>query len=458
MNFACRWFGFGTGNCIERFLAIAFTMASAVAGQTPERDSVRIPRCTVKEISRTELNLEGRSTYIEPLAFSSGHAGLLLAGSPSYVWPSQRTGAPEHTFGVVIPAHGRVLRVPWPIASHNVGDMRAIELRDGSWGIVFAQYTEASKFPNEVPQTLWYATFDGHAWRGLVRLPLPPTGKLDSHNMSQISRYNDSLFFGVPITRLDTPNRGAVFTLARGRWSMSEVGPTVIAYVVPAHPTSLGWQALVIRGDSTDTNAPYLYQYRQTDSTASTTTAPVLWAPLGKLSRIDRNEVQSPRFIASPTEWVISWLGIQPRGHIGDLLEIDASTSERSPVQTAHQSTGVQDGARKSPTRTIVVDTAAMGYSATTDPEGNVLLVSDHAMPSLERSDVAELRFTELGHGVPIFVGAIPNPYMDVFAVTMPSTSEVVLSGPLVRNFGTSAFSLRTLLIRLRMSCGGKWK
>lgn len=458
MNFACRWFGFGTGNYIERFLAIAFTMASAAAGQTPERNFVPSPDCTLKEISRNELVLQGRSTYVEPLSFSSGRAGLLLAGSPSYVWSEHGTGPQEHTFGVVIPAHGTALRVPWPIASHNLGDMRAIELRDGSWGIVFAQYTEASKFPNEVPQTLWYATFDGHAWRGLVRLPLPPTGKLDSHNMSQIARYNDVLFFGVPITGLDTRNRGAVFTLARGRWSMSEVGPTGIAYVTPAHPTSLGWQALVIRGDSTDTNVPYLYRYRQSDPTASTSTAPVLWTPLGKLKRVDRKEVQSPRFTASPTEWVISWLGIQPRGHIGDLLEIDASTSEHSPVQSAHQSTGVQDGARESPTRTIVVDTAAMGYSATTDPEGNVLLVSDHAVPSLERSSVTELRFTELRHGVPVLIGAIPNPFMGVFAATMPNTSEVVLSGPLVRNFGTPAMILRTLLIRLRMSCGGQWK
>ncbi len=446
-----RWLGFYSGRRLRDYLGVVLvTTALGQPKQNREQNPTSIPRCAVTEMSRTELVLDGHSIYVEPLALTPGRAGLFLAGSPSYAILNGgiKTAA---TFGVVIDGKGTAHRIPWPIESHNLGDMRAVELNNGSWGVIFAEFAEGSRFPHPIVRSFWYGIFDGLLWHGLQQLPFSRVERLDPSVMSQMVLYKDTIAVGLPIKELRGSDGAGVLIGENGRWTMSELTPGGTAYVAPAHSTALGWHVLVVRGDSVSTNAPWVY--RKVDSTPTTPVGGVTWSTVGELNRPDRAEVQGPRFMSSRTGWAISWIAVPSHEHGDDVLDVMSGTTEQTPsLMISRAITPGRNAAPYASNGVFAIDTSVRSYAATNGPDGAFVWVSDH-IGKTSRATESELRVTLSQAGPPTLIGVIPNPFMGAFSVAMPTSSELILSGPLVRGLGTPAFTLRTLMIRLRMRC-----
>ena len=403
--------------------------------------------CSLRRVAETPLrDAERHPLYIEPNTAVAGPRGIFLAGAPTFRWtgPEMTVGA---IFGVVVRPDGSVRNVPWPLASHsNLADMRATLLADGSWGVVFAELGLGDLIPRRATLLhLWFGRFDGRAWHDLEMLPVPPGARLLTEDLSPLASRGDGLAVSAPIVHGNAPPGAIVFSRDHGRWSVSELGVNGVAYSRPAPAPDSGWDALVIRGDASGTNVPYVYERDGAEGRYT-------WRSLGSFVAERNSIAQQPTLFATGDRLVMSWLRTRPH-HTGDGsggAELVSGawigrgkSTRRSPEQPA------ADLSELVPTR--VLSSHVTGYAGTLRPSGTAFYAvqSDTAV-ARRAGDVRLLRVR--GRSVED-LGTVPTPYADVFTLVAPSDTDVVLFGPHADVDARGAAHVVTDRIQLRVRC-----
>lgn len=401
--------------------------------------------CTVRETSREPLVAAGRQLYIEPLTFISDKGSTLLAGTPNYVWRGAKSEGRYTEFGVIVSLDGHVSRIPPPIDPKLMNDMRAVRLKDGSWGIVFAESMVGERTKHEAPWVrLWYGVFDGQAWHSLERLPFPAKTPLQIGTMSQLVRNGDTLAFALGVLRPHNESEPIVFSRTNGRWSSRIIRMRHAEYVALANVGSLGWQLAVVRPDTTlESDSNSLFFYRLLSGKRDTVGR---WQQATKVVSGGEEPVHWPSLAAAgPQRWVLSWLS-NIRTRSGMRWEARAMLS-----RTDNGSAAVPIALHR-PTDLLVLDSSVVAMASVVSPDGTPLWITDHVLneANLERR---EMRFIRYSAGKASVIGRIPNPFKGSPSVVMPTRSEILIAGPLFTSDNGHDPIIQTLLIRARLVC-----
>lgn len=431
------------------FAALGVASASAV-GSLPadaRRNAATPNGCSLREVARTTLRDEsGRALYIEPSTANASLRGILLAGAPTFRWQGVRevTGA---IFGAIVLPDGTTRTIPWPLPSpRNIADIRATLLPDGSWGIVFAELGPGEVIPrNALLRHLWFGRFDDHAWSDLEQLPVPPGAHLLTEQLSPLASRDDALALSVPFTNPDAPPGALVFVREGGHWSASNIGVNGIAYSRPAAGPDRVWNALVIRSDSSASNAPYLYESRRIGER-------YVWRGIGPLLPEGHGEAHQPEIFAVGNTFAMSWIEMRssPAEDQGGAPEpANAFGGSASALETGVVVSGRDSNEAAKPDMRVIASGLA-GYAAVMSPSGTLIYALQRAGSA---NSLANVRLIGVRNNSVFDLGSVRTPYDAVFALVAPSDTEIVLSGPRVSSPGTPRVRVVTELIRLRVRC-----
>jgi hypothetical protein len=387
-------------------------------------------RCTLAEIARDTLMVNGEPLYVEPEVISASPGGsLLLLGSWNYRfrWGADGSWAPvlpDSVMGAVVSTSGAASVVRAPIPSDRLQGVRAQPRPDGGWDVVFIQ-TGAPPSPDRRSDTaaaLWHGVLRGSSWASLGRLPIPP-GIVLAARRSSFIRFGDTLAWAV--SRLEMGRlEGVVIYEKRGaEWTASNVG-VGHAYVELMHHPERGLIAAVVQPDPA----------RRTDGNSL-----LLWTrrPEWKIDRVmvegGGERVHDPSIQTRGREAVLTWdadVRLPDGGTRGEVHAMAGSIAERDEAVIRVDSTGGEVGRSAS--------LLWFGDGA------RVWMLRGHGPAS------PELRFVHDSGGQTVTVATLPNPFETPPHAAAVSPAEAVVSGA-VRVHGQDA--LASLVIRLRWAC-----
>src|SRR5688572_27812427 len=172
-------------SAVAALLAFASPLRAqaAAAGSAAPPAGASAPACTVRELSRAPLVVDGsREMYIEPMVALHAGGETFLAGSPNYLYAPGTAAEPrdfvrDSVFGAILGSDGRARLIPAPLDPTRIASVHGAVLPNGRWAFVFAQVK--NPWVGAVPDTivgLWHAIHDGRTWTTLERLPSPNDG------------------------------------------------------------------------------------------------------------------------------------------------------------------------------------------------------------------------------------------------------------------------------------------
>jgi hypothetical protein len=401
------------------------------------RGSLPRSACSVREVSRVPLVVEGRSElYVEPTALAVSRGKLLLAGTPNYLWrrrPGDRVllEAQDSVFGAIITRDGRARIVYAPVRANLVASVRVLGRDDGKWDVVFAEIARPRANPGDegVAVRWWYGVFDGESWSSLEQLPTPSGVTFRLFNPSPIVRRRDTLAWTAPVITPQGLTEAVVYERRDGRWSFGFV-PTYYsaAYAVLADSDTLGLIAVVVHADPklpSDENSLFLYTQRPA------------WQLLRRIIHGGNEPVHAPSVVLTPEPGVLSW---------------------KTPVRT-------QDGGRwearamigrleERGTPWITLDSSVTTIRAVLSPTlPTRTWVTEHIDPHDPTNRT--VRFIADAGESAVLLGEFPSPFLGPFAAAAPAPSEIVVAGP--QPGGSVADpEVVTLLIRARVQCAAE--
>lgn len=379
-------------------------------------------RCTVRVTDVDTLKVGNDPIYVEPKVAESDSGGrILLLGRVIHRFAVGRERVPNPVStrsilgAVVLPTRQTAL-VNAPVAGLPLDGIRAVALRGGRWGIVFAQMRPtAQDAPSDTAVALWYGEYDGHRWSGVERLPMP--APVISPDMASNLMASEGGMTWVVKTSAGRPSI-AILRRANGRWT-SEAVFTAAAYVQPILSRGGSVHFAVVQGDTT----------LQTDGNSLILRSAPSWSVRRVLQAgaqepvysLDRQRMQGMEILSWATprsrrEWTV-------RARIGFADDIHGTTL------TLDTSAIIQSN-RPAP---ILVDAAGPVW----------------VLPHRTASGSSELRFTSVDSALtPRTLGTIENPFL-MPPIAVPVHGGAILSGPISpgRRFVTS------LLVRVAVRC-----
>jgi hypothetical protein len=276
-------------------LALALTCVTS----SPQAQSTG-ESCPVETRATTKLRLDdGRTVYVEPMAFARSGSTAVIAGEPMYVWTVGDGVAQLDTnhglLGVTLTG-GDVTPLPKPDLPGVVTHVRL--LADGAdFAAVFA-VTDSSSVGRYDAKVLsyWFGRTDGRTWRELEKLPMP-SGPLDGRRSSELVRSEEELLFAIPFGR-EGYRHVAIYRRADD-WRMDTLAVPDAAYlalgVVGDKP-----MLYVVYPDTSTTDTNSLWVFARTETT---------WQLEGLVIRGGRQPVHDPNVVSHRSTHVLSWIG-----------------------------------------------------------------------------------------------------------------------------------------------------
>jgi len=379
-------------------------------------------RCAVHVTGADTLKFGNDHLYVEPLVAESDSGGrILLLGRVIHRFAVGRERVPNpvstrSVLGAVVLPTRRTALVNAPVAGPRFDGIRAVALRGGRWGIVFAQMRRtAQDAPFDTAAALWYGEYDGHRWSGVERLPMPDP--VISPDMAHNLVASEGGMTWVVKTSTKRPSM-AVLRRTDGRWT-SEAVITPAAYVQPTLSRDGSVHLAVVQGDTT----------LPTDGNSLILRAAPSWSVVRVLQAgarepvysLDRQRMEGMEILSWATprsrrEWTV-------RARIGFADDIHGTT-------LSLDTSAIIQSNRPAP---ILVDGAGPVW----------------VLPHRTASGSSELRFTSVDLALtPRTLGTIENPFL-MPPIAVPVHGAAILSGPI----SPGGRYVTSLLIRVAVQC-----
>ena len=395
--------------------------------------------CSVSEISRQSLTVDGRPVYVNAQVLSASGQEIMIAGLPNYLWNAdgslREVPVIDSIFGVT-QSGDRIRFVPSPIPGRAVTP-HAVPIAGGGWHIVFAEVSNATAWvrgdTRESIRKLWYGTFVGGRWSELYPLPFPKGYRIDRAKYGSIATYAGTVGFAA-IVEPDhglPPDRVILFELSKGAWLADIVAvesgrghpqPYAVSEV-SLQPSVKDGPLLIVRRDDPASETPnfgsvfsYHSNHRQ-------------WFEKRVIAGLSSPGSSQFAAVAGVGPDVVVWMDdSQLVAYVGEL-----DGRGLRPV--------VPDGLiQSSDTRVMRVD------------ETPLLISQNRPGSRLDPSIRTAIRFFALTDTTIISVGTIPSPFAQFQAASSLSEEEILLSGGhILTDQRDGLFS--TLLMRVRVSC-----
>lgn len=404
--------------------------------QAPGPDA--IPGCTVSEISRNRLTVEGgRPLYVEADAFvANGRGDVLLAGTPSYLWKVSAEGqiigiTSDSVFGAIIARDGTARSVPAPIPARQIHGIRMEARDDHGWDAVFAEVAPyTGDTPPDEALRLWYGVYNGAGWTDLEQIPAPEGIALDPLFSSSLVRRGDSLAWALR-PAMGSPRRDIVLVQRRqGRWAYEVVPTRSGADVDLSYSDSVGLLLAVVQPDPRldgDGNSLLLWAQRPE------------WRIVQRLVHgYGDGRVYWPWLRRLPAGLVASW-----------------TTPVGEGPQTRQEMRAMVGPLEAQTAPAVVLDTDVSIWSESApllQAQAFPVWVTHHTSPD---GGPGEIRFMGVAGDSVVEFGRVANPYKFRGAAVAPAYSELLVTGMEYVEDDGFAFSL---LLRARVGCSGEPK
>jgi hypothetical protein len=371
----------------------------------------------------------GPLAYVEPRSLSATSRGVLILGSPSYVWlPGYRSGSlvsRDTTVGVLVRSSGAASAVESPIPGAEIGGISAIGNEDGTWSVAFTVLRPGTGFPGaKVAGRIGYGVFDGSEWSDVETESLPDDVALNPVRHARLARGSGGLIWAFS-TRAAAANAGvAVLRRPADDWLLRAQAPSRVFGVSTAYIPMRGEVVAVARADTVGV------------------------APRGTLhvEVLDPEGGGAEGFTIDPGPGNL-WDPVFDRGRdprwIGWLSEAAERQGERMEARVAaiHSWPG--------PRTVLVVDSSSVAlHPVGLLGDGASYWVSHH----LDHQSEILISRTVEGRAEVVF--SMPNPFDGPFGAVARGPSEVLLAGPL-RARDERSPPVTTLLIDVQRICRG---
>lgn len=203
---------------------------------------------------------DGRVVYINPQAVSVGNHRIAIFGKPNYVWARTQTSGEEsppsdRALGFITDPDGNATMVYPPAGKGVVMYPRLAPAASGGWHVVFVRRLseQAATGTHLDSAQLWYARYDGSAWRDLELIANVSNAALENGVSSALVRDGDQLAFAFGFdnavrTHSNAPgNQGIVLVHGRlSNWRLDTLRTALAPNYVQLAPAHLGSGLLVV--------------------------------------------------------------------------------------------------------------------------------------------------------------------------------------------------------------------
>lgn len=421
---------------IRRMIAASAMAAAAITTLSAQSPDAGHPECTVAEVSRRPLIVEGgRSLYVDAQTIAPSRSGeVLLAGHRTVLF-SDNAGeravvdGVDAVMGAVVRPDGMAHTIPLPLPERRIANISARERVDGGWDVVFAELRGDPRDPPELERDtvarLWHGVYDGRRWRTIEQIPPWPDTLNLAPRGAPLVAFDGRLAWALPFSTTHNLHGVAVFERRDGRWRLETLGTTMVAYISLAYSGEGILQAAVVAPDTslpkpaTDVNSLFLWERR------------LAWRRSMRLVQGGREGATYEPTLNSPGDGstVLTWVA-EPDGE-----------------RRAH---AMVDPFGANPAPPLVVDSRVSfwGYAIplVTGADRH-LWVTDHQLSDSRQSHI---QFHGIENGAPSLVGEMPSPFLGGFRAAPVGKSDVLLSGTEVLP-GEKA--MVTILVRVRVKC-----
>ncbi|HEU4949161.1 MAG TPA: hypothetical protein VFT11_00220 [Candidatus Deferrimicrobiaceae bacterium] len=416
---------------ILRFLApflAPFLAAGCAAGAPPDPSSPSPAQsCSAHVVSNRVLQLEDWTVYIEPVQILRLDEGVLLAGTPNYVFRSDENGrvanaVTDSLFGVVVEDGGAVRAIPMPPLEGGVRGIRVSRRPGGGWDAILTEMATANPEEKTV-RRVWHGVHDGAAWLSLDTLPLPRGSTFFPLNEPPLLRHGDTLAWAAThLAAGGWKHEPIVFTFDGERWIGEPVPTEVNVSYVALGLGPDGVEMAIVGSDLSDLgpgerDENSLFLMRRTPD----------WTRSTRLVHGGRTPVHKPVFSGAGNDLSLTW-------------EIIAGAEGQRVIQSVRSLASSLNVGLSLPGSVFAVTDGIQG--------GSAWIVAEDAPGTNERLAIATWR-----RGEPVQVSHIVNPFDNFFVATSLSEADLLIFGP---DFdGTpGAEALRSRLLHVRLPCG----
>jgi hypothetical protein len=333
--------------------------------------------------------------------------------------------ARDSVIGAVIDPEKAPVAVVPPIPGSVIRAVRAVALDSGRWGVTFAEVApDTPHTGTALVRALWFGVYDGAAWHGMERLPMPDRGVPRVGLASALVRAGGSFMIAIPLDSVAHEAGVVVFRRDRMGWHTAVMELRQASYVALAVDSTANALLGIVSIDprlSFDHNS--LFLYLQSGSEA--------WRPLGRVLSGIGQPMHWPNFTVDRDHVVLSWSAMA-----------QTADGARSEGRVANVSWSGKIGT------VTVLDTITAQLLPVGVPEAGVLLLLDHVVTSQRRT----LRAFYSDDDVPRELGALRNPFDGRFGAVMTSATSALLAGPR-RGASSTDPTVATRLVHLRLRC-----
>lgn len=413
------------GRCLPRWIGATLVWwCVPAAAQVPPGSGT----CSWHVEGRRLLSLRsGHLAYVEPRSVSATSKGVLLLGSPSYVWSrGDRPGRVvprDSVVGAVIDEAGTADGVPAPLPDAGIRGLSAMGNEDGTWSVAFTVLRPGTRFPDdEVAGWLGFGTFDGRGWVDLETEPIHRDVALNPMRPSRLVRGERGLLWSLP-TRAPAANAGvAILRRLDDDWRLTTDAPSRVFGLGIAHIPTWGEVVAVARADTVGPVPRGTLRVESVELGGGAAEAfPIdpgtgdLWDPV-----FDRDE--DPRWIG--------WL----------------SAAEGGPGRLEARAAPLYPP-RDEPRRVVVLDSSSMAlHPIGVLDDGASYWISHHTGGE---NQIVLVRTGDAGAERAL---TVPNPFDGPFGAVARGPSRVLLAGPSMGRDERSP-PVTTLMIDLTRTC-----
>jgi len=404
---------------LAMLIALAATTGPGEAQNQPTSRS----QCRLDTIAIDTARIGGDPVYVEPLVVEADSRGrVLLLGRINYRYRRNPAGTYEELvgsepFGIMTQENGETRLVSSPIGRKQVEGIRAVDLGNGRWGILFGETTARSRKENtDTIVAIWYGEYDGTRWSLLERLP-QPAADLRLAVSSSLSLVRGELVWAV--SRRGSAPALLLFRRANGQWTSEEAIKDMVSQAEPLLSSAGVLNLAVVEPD------PSLAR----DANSLLLRTPPGWRIARVLQRGGEGRVFKLHRRQTPGPDVLAW-ATPARGDGSDIRARIGYASDPHAF-------------------TVTVASSVSGYSGNVAPAwvhgiGAVWTVQ-HDAPD----GTSTIRLISVGeNGLVSTIGSIPSPYFAHFRPTGYG-HRLLLSGPVA---GEEAY-VASLLVRLEARC-----
>ncbi|MDP9204855.1 MAG: hypothetical protein M3P12_05255 [Gemmatimonadota bacterium] len=400
------------------------------------------PQCAVSaKRARPLIAAGGRTIYIEPNSFAVDGDRVFLAGRPNYVFHGKRLETRDGIFGLISrwPRTARI--VMSPLGQRPGSNIRLAPLGRGRWATVFAELQPGSTVPNDPPLiNLWYAVFDGESWSALEKVPLPSQGVIRSGSASSLVATGDTMTIAFPLdsvsASLPQESHVAVFTRARGRWSVVVVATWMAAYVSLESFGRAGLRLAVVQPDTSltsDGSSLFLYGPGPT------------WPNRGKLIAAGETFTHDPILRRGRADLIVSWhtrlgTGQSPFG---------VARTARLPLSSAMGSPLIP------PLQPVVTFDSNAVQIVQLENSRQRLWIVEHASGGPGAGVQREFRVFADFSGIPVLIGRAADGFDGAIfsAAIITKPDRLLIAGPILERLNDSSAVLGTQVLEFPLKC-----